>query len=133
MVVHFGFFEIVDEFLAFLESKNLDPMYLRIPRLIVFLHTGIDALPATYAAGKIETVAILDAGNRRSGLDIEFAAIFLRVIFLEPFDKIAHFRLTHFTEVLFEKCVPNRSVGRAHGNGKSCGGRARELHEFSPT
>ena len=133
MVVHFGFFEIVNEFLAFLEAQHLDPVNLWIPRLIVFLNASIDAFPAPYAAGKVEAVAVLDSGNGWRGFDIEFAAIFLRVIFLEPFDKIAHFRLTHFTEVLFEKCVPNRSVGRAHGNGKSCGGRARELHEFSPT
>jgi hypothetical protein len=117
---------------ALLHFQHADVLDLRPPRLVVFLHAGMNALAAADAAADVQTVNELHAGQRRRvaqlGLDAVPALDF-------PPDASQHPLLVgggHFLVVFLEELLERRDVVgievSQRRQGRRDGGRAGQRH-----
>jgi hypothetical protein len=104
VIVMFRVFEI--DQVSSLEPENPDPLELRImARMVVFLHTGIDASSAANTSGKFQAVSPEGIGKSFLRADLKFPSIFLLISLFQLCNDTLLFFLCHFAEMFLQEVL----------------------------
>jgi hypothetical protein len=104
VVMVFRVFKI-DQVSSF-EPEHPNPLKLGImSRMIIFLHTSINASSAPYASGKLQAICPEGIGNGLLGADLKFPSIFLRVSLFQPCNDTFLLFFCHFSEMFLQEVL----------------------------